>query len=340
MAHQLETWSDGSASFASARRHAWHRLGTVLPAEFDAAQAMEHAKLGGWNVRKEALQTTVLTADGVSTLDVPEQFASVRTNPVTGRPDVLGVVGRGYTPIQNEEHAALLDRLVDESGAHFETAGSLRGGRGVFLSMKLPKTMQVGGVDPVDLYLIALNSHDGTSAFRLLVSPVRVVCANTQAMALSRAQSTFSIRHTSGASGQIEQARQALGLSFKYAEKFQAQADVMIEQAMTDQQFRELIDAVWSTEQPTNAAKPSKRSETIATNRRAVLVDLWRNSPTAEAIRGTRWAAYQAVTEYTDHYAPVADKANARAARAERAISSANVAAVKARAFELAAVTS
>ena len=138
MAHQLETWSDGSASFVSARQHAWHRLGTVLPAEFDAAQAMNHARLGGWNVRKEALQTTVLTGDGVTTLQVPEQFATVRTNPVTGRPDVLGVVGRGYTPIQNEAHAALLDALVDESGAHFETAGSLRCGRQVFLTMKLP----------------------------------------------------------------------------------------------------------------------------------------------------------------------------------------------------------
>ena len=100
----------------------------------------------------------------MTTLEVPDQFATVRTNPVTGRPDVLGVVGRGYTPIQNEEHAALLDALVDESGAHFETAGSLRGGRQVFLTMKLPTTMQIGGVDPVDLYLIAFNSHDGTSA--------------------------------------------------------------------------------------------------------------------------------------------------------------------------------
>ena len=63
MAHQLETWADGSASFALARLHAWHRLGTVLPDRFDAAQAMNHAKLGGWRVRKEALQTTVLTAD-------------------------------------------------------------------------------------------------------------------------------------------------------------------------------------------------------------------------------------------------------------------------------------
>jgi phage/plasmid-like protein (TIGR03299 family) len=318
--------------------HAWHRLGTVLPDRFDAAQAMNHAKLGGWRVRKEALQTTVLTADGVSTLDVPEQFATVRTNPVTGRPDVLGVVGRGYTPIQNEEHAALLDALVDESGAHFETAGSLRGGRQVFLTMKLPTTMQIGGVDPVDLYLVACNSHDGTSAFRLLVSPIRVVCANTQAIAIRRAQSSFSIRHTSGASGQIEQARQALGLTFKYAETFQAQADAMIAQAMTDRQFRELIDAVWHVDDKADTsakAGPSKRSQTIAANRRAVLVDLWRSSPTAEAIRGTAWGAYQAITEYTDHFAPIGEKRNPGAARAERAITSANVAAVKTRAFDL-----
>jgi phage/plasmid-like protein (TIGR03299 family) len=321
-----------------ARLHAWHRLGTVLPDRFDAAQAMNHAKLGGWRVRKEALQTTVLTADGVSTLDVPEQFATVRTNPVTGRPDVLGVVGRGYTPIQNEEHAALLDALVDESGAHFETAGSLRGGRQVFLTMKLPTTMQIGGVDPVDLYLVACNSHDGTSAFRLLVSPIRVVCANTQAIAIRRAQSSFSIRHTSGASGQIEQARQALGLTFKYAETFQAQADAMIAQAMTDRQFRELIDAVWHVDDKADTsakAGPSKRSQTIAANRRAVLVDLWRSSPTAEAIRGTAWGAYQAITEYTDHFAPIGEKRNPGAARAERAITSANVAAVKTRAFDL-----
>jgi len=260
MAHELETWSDGTASFVSAREHAWHRLGTVLPAEFDAAQAMSYAKLGGWNVRTMALQTApVLSDDGVfGALPVPDQFATVRTNPVSGSVDVLGVVGRGYTVIQNEEHADLLNRVVDESGgAHFETAGSLRGGRSVFLSMKLPRTMNIGGIDPVDLYLIALNSHDGTSAFRLLVSPVRVVCANTQALALRRAQSSFSIRHTSGAKGNIAQAREALGLTFKYAETFEREAEAMIQASLTDAQFAQIIGKLWTTE------SESKRSATI-----------------------------------------------------------------------------
>jgi len=330
MAHELETWSDGTASFVSAREHAWHRLGTVLPAEFDAAQAMSYARLGGWNVRTMALQTApVLSADGVfGALPVPDQFATVRTNPVSGSVDVLGVVGRGYTVIQNEEHADLLNRVVDESGgAHFETAGSLRGGRAVFLSMKLPRTMNIGGVDPVDLYLIALNSHDGTSAFRLLVSPVRVVCANTQALALRRAQSSFSIRHTSGARGNIAQAREALGLTFKYAEVFEREAEQMIQQSLTDAQFAQIIGKLWTTE------SESKRSATITANRADVLTGLYADAPTNANIRGTRWACYQAVTEYLDHFAPV--QGGTDTARAERVATGGTVTTVKARAFEM-----
>lgn len=333
MAHQLETWGRGqSASFVSAREHAWHRLGVVLSETFDAAQAMEHAKLGSWNVRKEALQTVpVIDEHGVTpSLPVPDQFATVRTNPVTGGTDVLGVVGAGYTPIQNEAHAALLDSVVDESGARFETAGSLRGGRSVFLSMKLPTTMQVGGIDPVDLYLIALNSHDGTSAFRLMVAPVRVVCANTQALAIRRAQSTFSIRHTSGAHGHIAQARAALGLTFKYAEAFQAEADRLIAQSITDDQFSDIIGKLWDAPTSTSA-----RSRTISENRTGTLRQLFRASETNEAIRGTRWAAYQAVTEYTDHFAPIGDKGNPTLARAERVAGSGTVTALKTKAFEL-----
>ena len=138
MAHQIEQYTDGTAGFVTARQHAWHRLGTVLPDAFTAEQAMNHAKLGGWNVRTEPLTTTVVGDDGVTILDVPDHFATVRTHPLTGQPEVLGVVGAKYRPIQNEQHADLLNLLVDESGAHFETAGSLRGGRQVFLTMKIP----------------------------------------------------------------------------------------------------------------------------------------------------------------------------------------------------------
>src|SRR5690606_29505366 len=127
---------------------------------------------GGWNVRKSPLQTVV---DG-KTIAIPGMNAIVRDNPTRkGQVDVLSRYGvsDSYSIVQNEDHAAFLNTLVEESGAHFELAGSVDSGRKVFLSMKMPGHIQVGGVDPIDLSLLAINSHDGSMSFTLGVMPVR-----------------------------------------------------------------------------------------------------------------------------------------------------------------------
>jgi Domain of unknown function (DUF932) len=40
------------------------------------------------------------------------------------------------------------------------------------------------GSDDIELYLAAMSSHDGTGAWRVIVTPIRIVCASTQRMAL------------------------------------------------------------------------------------------------------------------------------------------------------------
>ena len=79
-------------------------------------------------------QGSVITETGVTTPDplaVPEHYATVRANPITGAIDVLGVVGSKYEPVQNEASCALLNALTDESGAVFERRGPARGARSV-----------------------------------------------------------------------------------------------------------------------------------------------------------------------------------------------------------------
>ena len=131
MSHELDQ-TDGITSFA-AREDAWHRLGTVLGRAMTAEEALELAHLKGWNVRKLPLVGIEPTMDddgvGEDHIVVPGKFATVRTNPVNGFTEPLGVVGNQYVPVQNEDHTDLLNALVDESGAHFETAGALWGGR-------------------------------------------------------------------------------------------------------------------------------------------------------------------------------------------------------------------
>lgn len=314
MAHEIETHGD-KAAFVSAREHAWHRLGTVLPDTFTADQAMQVAHLGGWNVRKTPLQTVDVTDDGVTTVEVPDKFAMVRTNPFTSETDVLGVVGSQYTAIQNEEHAQFLDNIVDESGAHFETAGSLRDGREVFMTMRIPEHMKIGGVDPIDLYLVALNAHDGKQAFRLLITPVRVVCANTQAAALRNHRSSLAIRHTANARTTMEEAREALELSFGYADEFSVIAERMVNKSLSDEKYEKAVLKFFPKPDKLSDLQNRRRDDEIN-----MLRHLWYDAPTLDDIRGTTWGAYQTFTEFLDHYRPVTrlngrDEATARAER-------------------------
>ncbi|MGA5304576.1 DUF932 domain-containing protein [Nucisporomicrobium flavum] len=328
MAHELERLANGETAFASARLSAWHQLGTVTDDCMTAEEIMSKAWLGGWEVRKIALQGIEITDKGVTKVDCPDKFMTVRTNPQTGATEYLGVVGDDYATVQNEQVAEMLNLLVDESGAHFETAGSMRKGKSVFVTMKLPEAMKIAGVDDMDLYLAATTSHDGTASLRLDATPVRIVCANTQRMAYARSQGSYTFRHTSTVHAQISEARQALGLVFKHFDAFQAEADKMINEALTMGEFEKIVAQLWPIED--DASDVAKNN---AKQRTSTLRYLIRDADTQKAIKGTRWAGYQAITEYLDHFAP----AKSDAVRATRALTGAG-AELKARAFDLLAV--
>jgi phage/plasmid-like protein (TIGR03299 family) len=328
VAHELEKLANGQTAFASARLTAWHQLGQITEDCMTAEEIMGKAWLGGWEVRKIPLQGIEVNDKGVTKVDCPDKWMTVRTNPLTGATEYLGVVGDDYTTVQNEQVAEVLNLLVDETGAHFETAGSMRKGKSVFVTMKLPSAMQIAGVDRLDLYLIGTTSHDGTAALRLDASPVRVVCANTQRAAFARSEGSYTFRHTSNITSKIGEARQALNLMWKHFGAFEYEAEKMINETLTMGEFEKVVAQLWPTED--DASDVAKNN---AKQRSATLRFLIRDADTQKAIKGTRWAGYQAITEYVDHYA----KASTDAVRARRAVTGPG-AELKARAFELLAV--
>lgn len=343
MAHDLDM-TDGIASFASAREHAWHRLGVTLPGKMTAEEALDAAHLARWNIRKEPLtvqQEPVLTENGVthvSPLEVPGKYATVRTNPVNGKANVLGVVGEQYTVIQNEEHAELLNTLVDESGANFETAGALRNGSQVFLSMKLPQHIEIktdGEPDRTDLYIVAMNSHDGSMAFRLLVTPIRVVCANTARAAMSNAKSQFSIQHTRNAKRNIQLAREAMGLTFAYAEEFERQMQALQSQPLAADEGKDILARVFGfdlSEEVTDRTRENREAKIKDA------MDIWKVADTNVNCRETKYGLYNAVTEYVDHFSTVYGDQRADIVRAERAVMGSVQAKMKDTAYQLLSV--
>lgn len=338
MGHNLDI-TNGVASFASARVPAWHALGVVLPDLMTARQALDAAHLSNWDVRKMPLfvqPEPELTVDGVTRpnpIIVPEKYATVRTNPINGAIEPLGTVGKAYECIQNEEHTDLLDTLVDESGAHFETSGALNGGRAVFVSLKLPKTMSIqghNGEDVTDTYIVAVNSHDGSSAFRLMVTPVRVVCQNTLSAAIRSSQAQFSIRHTSNAKQNIALARQALGMTFKFTETFEAEAQQMVARELAVWEAEKVIADVFRLKDGDDTTDRTKRNNADKTG---MVMKLWTDAPTQENLRGTAYGLYNAITEYTDHFAPVYGDGDHTLMRANRVAKGGEVTRIKNTAF-------
>jgi phage/plasmid-like protein (TIGR03299 family) len=295
MAHDLES----EKSFASFREPAWHGLGTVFNEEVTTAEMLSLANLQDWNVSLENVPTP-------AHLNCDKEYQYVtRTNPFDRtQKDILGVVGERYIPLQNEDLFSFGDAILD-GGGRWETAGSLKGGRVVFGSLALERETVLdpnGVADVVKTYLLVNTSHDGSVAIQASVTPVRVVCANTLAVALQRTgkkngvKQSFKIRHTQSSTGKVQQAREALAVANAYMDSFDKMAKTMIETEITAQQFNEILLAAYPKPEEEKKGAYTKWENKIDT-----LNDIYTGEFNG-MIAGNAWGALNAMTERLDWY--------------------------------------
>lgn len=299
MSDAVERFSFGEA-FASRAVPAWHGLGTVFDNDkaVTTSEMLRLAHLNDWNVRLVPLED-VLDFDSYAS----SQFLVVRDNPDQGQ-GVLGVVGSRYTPFQNE---ALLDfgaTLLD-GGGRWETAGSIRNGTQVFASLAYSDAIVLdpnGRADKINKYLLLSTSHDGSLTIRASNTMVRVVCANTLGMALRGVKQTFSIKHSGKAEANVIEARKALDISFAYQDAFAAEAQALIESEITKAEFDKIVAAAYP--RPEKDAKGAvKKWEKKVDLIEAIYLGTADGPDTSNTV-GTRWGAYNALTERLDWYRP------------------------------------
>ena len=294
MADNIEVFEDGTAAFASFREPAWHKLGEVFHDVKSTREMLVASKTADWNVRCEPIPL----ADNY-TMTTPS-FLVVRDHPFDKHPDVLATVGGRYVPVQNEDLFAFADNILAEhEDVRWETAGSIKNGRVVFGSLALDREIVLdpnGVSDKVNTYLLVNTSHDGSVSVQASVTPVRVVCQNTLNIALRGAKQTYKIRHTQAVDGRIAAAREALGLAYKYLDKFESEAQAMIQTEITKAQFNEIVNLAYPM--PEKDSKGSmKKWET-----KVDLIDTIYSGDTNYMIAGTAWGALNALTERLDWF--------------------------------------
>lgn len=304
----------------------WRRIGKPVG---KAMTAQEAIKLGGLDFKVRVSEEPVSTTVDGKKLTIDSKFITYAEFPNELR--ALGVVGNRYTPIQNSDAFDMLNNIVDESGANFDSAGLIGNGSRCYITMKMPESIEVaGGADVIDTYLNCFNSHDGSSSFRIQVAFLRQICTNGLTGMVGG--SSVSLRHTESSTLKVQEVRDALNIVFKQQQAFEIEVQKLLNTKMTDTQYKQFVEVLV----PEPKGEVTERKQNSVERVRGELMGLWK-APTQAIVKNTHWAAYNAVAEYVDWFKPVRGSGEDKElVRAERRLTGES--SLKNRAFELLSV--
>ena len=264
------------------RQPAWHGLGTALHDATTSAAALQTAKLS-WNVAQSPVQW--MEADGTLRID-----GSYMCNYRDDTGSLLGVVGRGYTVVQNTDAFEFADHLIGE-GLQYEYVGSHKGGKRVWLLAKMPERTILH--DAYAPYLLFANGHDGKTAINVCMTPMRVACWNTMNLALTNAKQRWSFSHTTNVISRLAQARKTLALASTYLTALEAKVEKLAAIKLDRTQEATLIKRLF----------PEKVSAVAQRNNEARIARFQSCYAAADLdnVRGTAYGFLAAVSDYTSH---------------------------------------
>ena len=216
------------------RETPWHGLGTKVMSALDSEEALIAAGLN-WNVIQESIYTT-------ENKPIKGYKANVRDSDRK----VLGVVTDRYKVVQNHEAFSFTDELLGQ-GVRYETAGSLQDGKKVWLLAHMPHEYIISG-ERISPYLLFSNTHDGSGAIKVALTPIRVVCNNTLNLALRTAERSWSMIHTGDIKSKMKEASDTLFKAERYMDKLGKEFEQLRMHKLTDQEVMDYIEILLPVE--------------------------------------------------------------------------------------------
>lgn len=294
MAHELEMNQDGTARMFSVGETPWHKLGTIVTEAPTAAEAIKLAGLD-WKVQKRQTFFPKGQYPNQTYERVKGEYAVVRDSDEK----MVGTAGEGWEPLQNSEAFSFFDPFIESGEASFETAGSLQEGRRIWVMAKINRDpIEVVKGDVIEKYLLLSNQHKAGFSVKSMLTPIRVVCANTEAMAIKNAETTFKTTHSKKIQDrmavvqekliQMDSAFQKTAEAYKLLSKVKCSDETL-------KRYANLVFDYQDIEQGRQKAFQEKQHETIMR-----LFETGRGAD-IKGVRGTMWGAYNTVTEFIQH---------------------------------------
>lgn len=283
MSHEVETMAFAAGATP------WHGIGTSITDEqalYDWEKVCIAAGLN-WDVELVPL----VTADTQAKTD----SRAVRRK-TDGR--ILGTVGARYFPLQNAEALKFFAPFLAAKEAALTTAGSLRMGSRIWALAKLNRApIVVAAGDEVEKFILLSHSHDGSLAVRVGFTPIRVVCANTLAMAHgSDASKLIRLKHTKDLLENLANIREVMDAADAEFTASSEQYKLLVRKSINQADLEKYVRLVFKVEDDKDASTRLRNLMEEVTG----LFEAGKGN-SLSSVKGSLWAGYNAVAEWLSY---------------------------------------
>ena len=286
----------------------WHGLGQEIDHCLTSEEAIKVAGLD-WDVIPKPIYD-----------EFGREISGYKVNQRSSDNKNLGIVTNRYAIVQNRDAFAFTDALLGE-GVTYETAGSLASGKRVWMLAKMEGTTLAE--EKIDPYLVFTNSHDGTGAIRVAITPMRVVCQNTLNLALSRASRHWSCVHKGDIQSKLDEARFTLQNAEAYMKALEEEFGELKRKKVTEEQVRNMTNKLLELEfndlfkkavktgkvvEFKELAKQQKYEEKLNRKRDDIL-NIYFDKPD---LKGTEHSAFRFINAVSDYATHTTDHKNTK----------------------------
>lgn len=212
---------------------------------------------------------------------------------------VLGSCKTKFQPLQNADAFAFFEPLVRDGICTIDHIGTFGVGQKVWILAEIiDSRYSVVPGDDITLYLILVNAHDGSTSVMAGIVPVRIWCSNMFSMLTRSDFQILKFKHTGDPAEKLRQVQTFINEQLGCVEGFTKRLSVLAATQITYDELDAYFRAVFSVDTKDDAS-------TKANNKIKRLHELFIHGRgnQREGVRGSWYAAYNAVSEYLNYEA-------------------------------------
>lgn len=156
-------------------------------------------------------------------------------------------------------------------------------------------------------YLVFSNTHDGSGAIKIAMTPVRVVCNNTLNLALENADRIWSVHHTGDTGAKLEDAKETIYRAEEYMSGLGRAFDMLSKKKVTDAAVKEYISLLLPV--PDGASQTAEKN---VLKQRGDIMMRYKYAPDLKDMPGNCYRFINAVSDFATHSKPLRETRNYR----------------------------